>query len=86
MFDVRNYATTWIDLLSGSTHERLANCTSRKEDIRELVQAKYTFRKASHPEYQPEDALVYILELFDCNSIDCDLTKEEYESILSSIT
>ena len=75
----------WTEFLSSDVYQRLADCKSLKSDIVKLAQAKLAFEKNSHQNYGAEDALVYILELFDCNSIDCDLTKEEYESILSSI-
>lgn len=74
----------WTDSLNESVWQRLANCTSIKKDIEPLTQARWNFIKNKEG-YTKEDALIYVLELLDCNSIDVDMTKDEYNSILQSI-
>lgn len=75
---------TWTDRLPSDVYRRLANCRSYKEDIVPLAQAKWASKKAV-PGYTKEDALIQILELLDSNSQPFDLTRREYDDILSEI-
>ena len=79
------YKWTWR--LKSDVYERLCNCRSKKADILPLTQARWSCMKEQekYKLFSKEDALVYILELLDSNSIDCDLTKDEYEEILDSV-
>lgn len=77
--------TKWTDLLEESVRARLGNCCSRKSDILPLAQAKWAVLKNKPGGYTREDALVCVLELLDCNSQFFDLTREEYDDIISSI-
>ena len=74
----------WTDFLSEEVYNRLAACRSTKEDVPPLAKAKWAILQ--HKEgFTPEDALVSILELLDCNSCNFDLTIDEYNDILSEI-
>ena len=74
----------WTDFLSEEVYNRLAHCRSTKADILPLAKAKWAV--IQHKEgFAPEDALVAVLELLDCNGCDFDLTKDEYNDILSCI-
>lgn len=76
----------WTERLSGDVCNRLANCRSRKEDLPELVNAKWASMKEQGKDqegFTKEDALVSILELLDCNgqwSL-TDMTREEYDEL-----
>lgn len=75
----------WTDHLNASTYNRLADCHSRKEDIPELVGAKWAWmqeRGKDKEGFTKEDALVSILELLDCNSQYFDLTSDEYNELI----
>ncbi len=79
-------AKKWTDLLSSAVYSRLANCYSTKEDVLPLAQARWAWLKhIKATGYVKEDALVYVLELLDSNSVDIDLTRDEYDDILNSI-
>lgn len=72
----------WTDNLSNDVYTRLANCRTRKSDIKELVNAKWiSFKENGKADrgFTKEDALVDILELLDSNSCYFDLTPEEYK-------
>lgn len=76
--------TRWTDFLSEAVYNRLAACRSTKADILPLAKAKWTVLQ--HREgFAPEDALVSVLELLDCNSCYFDLTADEYNDILNQI-
>ena len=76
----------WTELLSSSVYSRLANCYSTKEDVLPLAQARWAWlKRIKATGYCKEDALIYVLELLDCNSVNVDLTREEYDDILNSI-
>ena len=72
----------WLDFLDEHVRERLGNCVSRKSDILPLAQAKWAVLKKEAGGWTPEDALVQVLELLDCNSQFFDLSREEYDGIL----
>lgn len=72
----------WLDLLDEHVRERLGNCVSRKSDILPLAQAKWAVLKNQPGGWTPEDALVQVLELLDCNGRFFDLTRVEYDGIL----
>ena len=76
---------TWIDNLPGDVSARLGNCVSLKSDIVPLCKAKWAYLKTRSEKWAPEDALVSILELLDCNGRCFDLTREEYDDILTQI-
>ena len=76
--------TRWTDYLSEEVRARLANCNSRKEDIADLVNAKWRKMKEQGKDKQgftKEDALVSVLDLLDSNSCNYDLTREEYQDL-----
>ena len=76
----------WTEFLSSDVYSRLANCCSLKQDILPLAQARWSWLKhIKATGYVKEDALVYVLELIDCNSVFIDLTKAEYNDILNGI-
>lgn len=76
----------WTDLLSSAVYSRLANCLSTKADVLPLAQARWAWLKhIKATGYEKEDALVYVLELLDCNSRVIELTKDEYDDILDRI-
>ena len=76
----------WTELLSSDVSNRLANCCTVKNDILPLAQARWSWLKENKSDdYVKEDALVYVLELIDCNSVFIDLTKAEYNDILNRI-
>ncbi|MBQ7445890.1 MAG: hypothetical protein IJS71_08180 [Clostridia bacterium] len=79
-------ARHWTDLLPSDVGARLANCTTIKKDIEILVNAKWATMKAEGKQeagFKKEDALVYILDLLDCNGRYIDLTKDEYDELKS---
>lgn len=76
----------WTDFLDPDVYERLGNCRSLKSDIPALVNAKWASLKESGKDkegFDKEDALVYVLELLDCNGQDfgADLTTDEYNDL-----
>lgn len=79
-------AKRWTDLLSGDVYSRLANCYTVKEDVLPLAQARWAWlKKINAAGYTEEDALIYVLELLDCNSVSIDLTRTEYDDIIGMI-
>lgn len=79
-----NKARKWTDLLEDDVYIRLANCVSLKSDVLPLAQAKWSIMKHDAG-FTKEDALVCVLELLDCNSVEIDLTRDEYDGILCGI-
>ena len=74
----------WTEFLSEDVYNRLAACRSTKSDILPLAKAKWAAIR--HKEgFTPEDALVAVLELLDCNGCYFDLTTDEYNDILDCI-
>lgn len=77
--------TIWTDYLDHNTYMRLASCRSLRRDILPLAQAKWNVMK-SCGNFEPEDALIWVLELLDSNNCSCaDVTENEYKEILSKI-
>ena len=75
----------WTDYLDHDTYMRLASCRSLHRDILPLAQAKWNVMK-SCKNFEPEDALIWVLELLDSNNCSCaDVTRDEYKEILSKI-
>ena len=74
----------WTDNLPTDVYSRLCACRSLKSDIVPLTQARWAAIKEK-PGFTKEDALVDVLDLLDSNSQYCDLTREEYDDILSKI-
>ena len=78
--------SNWTDTLDLDVLGRLGNCASWKSDVLPLAQARWSWlRRTGAVGYEKEDALVYVLELLDCNSVVIDLTKDEYADILNGI-
>lgn len=77
----------WTDKLESDVYERLCNCCTEKTDILTLTLARWLWMKEQekYKEFKKEDALIYVLELLDCNSLNYDLTEDETAEILSSI-
>ena len=78
--------TKWTDYLSNSVFARLQGCMSLKEDLNELVDARWRWMQDKGKDkegFTKEDALIYVLELLDANSCDnvADLTVDEYEEL-----
>ena len=78
--------TRWTDYLSNDVYRRLQACRTTKDDLPELVNAKWRFMKSQGKDKQgfvKEDALIAVLELLDANSCDrvADLTVDEYEEL-----
>lgn len=73
----------WVELLPSDVYARLGECKTIKSDLPALVDSKMKWMKADpkHSDYTKEDAIVFILELLDCNGQYFDLTKEEYEKL-----
>lgn len=74
----------WTDNLPADLLARLSVCASLKSDILPLAQRRWATIKEK-PGFTKEDALVDVLELLDCNSQVFDLTRNEYDDILSRI-
>lgn len=77
---------SWLDYLSEDVRNRLGECSTKKADLKPLVDAKWRRMKELGKEKQGftrEDALVSVLELLDSNSCDnvADLTREEYDEL-----
>lgn len=76
----------WTDLLDSDVYNRLANCTSTKDDIQPLTQAYWNGKlKNSGKDYAVEDALISVLELLDENGRYYDLTSDERDDILYEV-
>lgn len=74
----------WTDNLSNDVYDRLCACRTIKADLPELVGAVWAgYQKDGKAArgFTKEDALVFVLELLDCNSCFFDLTKEEYDDL-----
>jgi len=74
----------WTRHLRSEVYERLCNCQTTKEDIQELVNAKWLSYKESGKNREgltKEDALVEILDHLDANSQYLDLTRDEYDAL-----
>lgn len=74
----------WYDELEQEVYDRLGYCRTIKRDLIPLTQARWNFIKEK-PGFVKEDALVYVLELLDCNNCYIDLTSDEYDQILQEI-
>lgn len=75
---------TWTDRLPEDVHNRLCNCCSRKSDLEILVSAKWAAwieEGRKEQGFTKEDALVYILDLLDCNGQFFDLSRGEYDAL-----
>ena len=81
---IQQTTTKWTDLLDEDIYMRLCNCCSRKSDILPLAKAKWAFLKEKQG-FDKEDALVYILELLDCNSVYIDISSDEYDDLVAEI-
>lgn len=64
--------------LSSAQYERLCDCISLRADIPAIARCFMLARNL-----EPEDALVAALEHLDCNSQSFDLSREEYDEIIS---
>lgn len=74
----------WTWNLPGEVYHRLCECRTRRSDLETLVNAKWYAMVQSGKDKQgftKEDALVYILDLLDCNSQWFDLTRAEYDAL-----
>lgn len=75
---------SWQDMLSPDVYQRFCNCTTHKNDLPELVNARWKMYQESGKDklgFTKEDALVEMLDWLDSNSCWFDLTKEEYNSL-----
>lgn len=73
----------WTEFLQQDVLQRLANCNSRKDDIPALINARMMwYKETGKDRFTREDALVFVLDLLDCNSQDVELTREEYEALI----
>lgn len=74
----------WTDFLPTEVYTRLGACHNTKSDLCELVKARWTYYQKIGKDLQGftrEDALIFILELLDCNGQFFDPTKEEYNEL-----
>lgn len=75
----------WTDYLPTDAYERLCECRNVKNDIPVLVNARYAWLQSREQSkhFTKEDALVYVLELLDCNSQWklTELDKETYDAL-----
>ena len=74
----------WTDNLTSNVYGRLCACRTIKADLPELVNVKWlSFLQNGKADrgFTKEDALVAILELLECNSVNIDLTIEEYNAL-----
>ena len=75
----------WTDNLPNDVYLRLCECRNTKKDIGVLVNTRWAWMKTKekYNGFKKEDALVYILELLDCNSQYeiADLTVDEYNEL-----
>jgi len=74
----------WTEYLPNDVYTRLCNCTTIRQDLPFLVSAKWRAYQESGKAtagFTKEDALVAVLELLDCNSIDFELTMDEYNEL-----
>lgn len=79
----------WTDRLGTEVSERLGACRNTKEDLPELINARWEWMKENGKDkdgYTKEDAAVCVFELLDSNGQYglTDLTKEEYDAIIST--
>lgn len=74
----------WTDHLDEDVYERLCHCCSRKSDILPLARARWYFFCNEYGS-DKESALIYVLELLECNSQDFELSADEYASILKRL-
>ena len=75
----------WTDNLKADVFGRLRECHSLKSDIESLVAAKWSAMVEDGKDkagFTKEDALVFVLELLDCNGQCFDLTQDEYNSLI----
>ena len=81
-----NKAENWIDLLDSDVRERLATCSSTRDDILPLTKAFWNCNlKNSGKDYSVGDALVSVLRLVDENGRYFDLTGDERDDILYEV-
>lgn len=74
----------WMEKLDPHVLERLGNCCSRKSDIGPLTEARWAWMRETGKDKEgfiKEDALVYVLELLDCNGQFFDLSRDEYDDL-----
>ena len=74
----------WRNLPPG-VYERLCNCSSIKSDIQPLSCCVYRWNMQKNGHCDPEDAVVEVLELLDCNSCFFDLEVDEYKEIVAAV-
>lgn len=75
----------WTTYLKPDVLGRLTACRSRKDDLENLVSAKWLEMVDAGKDKQGftrEDALVCVLEHLDCNSQYFDLTRDEYNALI----
>lgn len=68
----------WTEFLTDTVYDRLCDCTTVKEDLRELVDCRFAHMDKARTK---EDALVSVLELLDANGRDFDLTVSEWDEL-----
>ncbi len=67
--------------LDSNVFQRLCECKSLKKDILPLAKCIYKNKNMD----DKEQALIYVLEHLSCNSQFFDLTREEWDDIVSNI-
>lgn len=75
----------WTDRLPGDIYRRLCECRNLKKDIKPMMEARWAEMVEAGKDkegFTREDALVYILELLECNSQWFDPTREEYNALI----
>ena len=75
----------WTEYLQADVLGRLNACRTRKRDLENLVNAKWAAMVDAGKDkegFTKEDALVFVLELLDCNGLCFDLKHSEYNSLI----
>ncbi len=71
--------------LPPNVYDRLCSCSSIKSDMLPLSRCVYHWNIEKSGHCDPEDAVVEVLELLDCNSCFFDLEVDEYKEILAAV-
>lgn len=79
----------WTYKLPDDVYTRLCECRNKKDDLEILIKTRWEWmkEKEKYRRYTVEDAMVYIMELLDCNNqyYLTNLTVDEYDDLLISL-
>ena len=77
---------TWTEGLPSDVYMRLCECRNVRSDVKVLVDAKWAWMVKNGKKelgFTKGDALADILDLLDSNSQWVDLTRDEYDELIS---